>query len=59
MHRLLDRLIEQRRWTDVLEWGERWVALGHAPEPGYRALMQAHAELGDRARVAQAYQRCR
>jgi DNA-binding SARP family transcriptional activator/energy-coupling factor transporter ATP-binding protein EcfA2 len=59
MQRLLARLVEERRWSDVLEWGERWVALGHAPEPGYRALMQAHAELGDRPRVAQAYQRCR
>src|SRR5579859_2801614 len=59
MQRLLDRLIEERRWAQVLEWGERWVALGHAPEPGYRALMRAHAELGDRARVAAVYQRCR
>jgi hypothetical protein len=59
MQRLLDRLVEERRWSQVLEWGERWVALGHAPEPGYRALMEAHAELGDRARVAQVYQRCR
>jgi len=59
MQRLLDRLVEERRWPDVLEWSERWVALGHAPEPGYRALMLAHAELGNRARVAQVYQRCR
>jgi DNA-binding SARP family transcriptional activator len=59
MQRLLDRLVEERRWSQVLEWGERWVALGHAPEPGYRALMEAHAELGDRARLAQVYQRCR
>jgi WD40 repeat protein/ABC-type branched-subunit amino acid transport system substrate-binding protein/DNA-binding SARP family transcriptional activator len=59
MQRLLDRMVEERRWPHVLEWGERWVALGHAPEPGYRALMRAHAELGDRARVAAIYQRCR
>jgi WD40 repeat protein/DNA-binding SARP family transcriptional activator len=59
MQRLLDRLVEERRWSQVLEWGERWVALGHAPEPGYRALMLAHAELGDRPRVAQVFRRCR
>jgi DNA-binding SARP family transcriptional activator len=59
MQRLLERLVEERRWSEVVEWGERWVALGNAPEPGYRALMQAHAELGDRARVTQVYQRCR
>ena len=59
MQRLFDRLVEERHWPAVLEWGERWVALGHAPEPGYRALMLAHAELGDRSRVAAVYQRCR
>src|SRR5438128_4027110 len=59
MQRLLDRLLEERRWAEVLDWGERWVALGHTPEPGYRALMRAHSEAGDRARVASVYQRCR
>jgi DNA-binding SARP family transcriptional activator len=50
MQRLLERLVDERHWSDVLEWGERWIAQGHAPEPGYRALMLAHAELGDRSR---------
>jgi DNA-binding SARP family transcriptional activator len=59
MQRLLDRLIDDRCWSDVLEWAERWVVLGHAPEPAYRALMLAHHELGDRPRVADAYRRCR
>jgi WD40 repeat protein/ABC-type branched-subunit amino acid transport system substrate-binding protein/DNA-binding SARP family transcriptional activator len=59
MQRLLDRLCDERRWPDVLEWAERWVVLGHAPEPAYRALMLAHAALGDRSRMAAAYQRCR
>jgi len=59
MQRLLDRLVDEQCWPDVLEWAERWVALGHAPEPGYRALMLAHHELGDRLRVADAYRRCR
>jgi WD40 repeat protein/DNA-binding SARP family transcriptional activator len=59
MQRLLDRLTDDRRWTDVLEWANRWVAVGHAPEPAYRALMHAHSELGNRSGVAMAYQHCR
>ncbi|MBI1879271.1 MAG: hypothetical protein HYR94_13810 [Chloroflexi bacterium] len=50
MQTLLERLVEAQRWPDVLEWGERWLALGHIPEPAYRALMLAHSGLGDRAR---------
>jgi energy-coupling factor transporter ATP-binding protein EcfA2 len=59
MDHLLDCLLCERRWPDVLEWGERWVALGHAPEPAFRALMLAHSERGDRGRVADIYRRCR
>ena len=56
--RLLDRLVQERRWDDLLHWGEHWIALGQSPEPAYRALMVAHAELGNQARVAAVYQRC-
>src|SRR5262245_40834009 len=28
MGRLLERLIEARRWADILDWAERWIALG-------------------------------
>ena len=59
MDLLIDRLIEERRWPLVLEWGERWVALGNAPEAAFRGLMLAHSELGDRTRVAAVYRRCR
>lgn len=55
---LLERLVETSRWTDVLHWGERWIALGYTPEPAYRALMLAHAGLGDIASVADVYRRC-
>ena len=48
-----------RRWPEVLEWAERWIAVGHVPEPAYRALMLAHSERGDRARIATVYRRCR
>lgn len=57
--RLLDLLIEKRSWLEVLEWGERWIALGYVPEPAYRALMVAHSGLGDSSGVAVVYQRCR
>ncbi|HSM56558.1 MAG TPA: hypothetical protein VK879_10425 [Candidatus Sulfomarinibacteraceae bacterium] len=39
------------------EWPERWIALGHAPEPAYRALMRARAAQGDLAGMAAAYRR--
>ena len=55
---LLDRLVEDGRWEDVLEWGERWIALGGAAEPAYRALMAAYSERGDLAGVGHTYQRC-
>lgn len=55
---LLDRLVEERNWTQVLEWGERWLALGQVPEPAYRALMIAYSGLGDSAGMAGVYKRC-
>jgi predicted ATPase/DNA-binding SARP family transcriptional activator len=58
MARLLDLLIEEKRWRTVLEWGERWIALGQSPEPAYRALMVAHGALGDRSKVAAVLERC-
>ncbi len=57
MKRLLDRLVEEGRWDDVLRWAEHWIALGQVPEPAYRALMVAHAALGDLSGVAKVYQR--
>lgn len=58
MAMLLDRLVVERRWSEVLDWGERWIALGHAPEPAYRALMIAHSGLGDRSSMVAIHQRC-
>ncbi|MFN2118815.1 MAG: tetratricopeptide repeat protein, partial [Anaerolineales bacterium] len=59
LERLLDMLQQAGRWSDVLEWAEKWIALGQRPEPAYRALMLAHAAVGDMSRVAAAYERCR
>ncbi|HET7090143.1 MAG TPA: BTAD domain-containing putative transcriptional regulator [Anaerolineae bacterium] len=58
MKLLLDRLVEARRWEDTLEWGERWIALGHVPEPAYRALMVAHGGMGDLSQMVATYRRC-
>ena len=58
MQVLMDRLVEAQRWVEVLEWGERWIALGRTPEPAYRSLMVAHGALGDVSSVAAVYQRC-
>jgi predicted ATPase/DNA-binding SARP family transcriptional activator len=55
---LLDRLVEEGQWREVLKWGERWISLGRSPEPAYRALMQAHGAMGDLSGVAATYQRC-
>jgi WD40 repeat protein/DNA-binding SARP family transcriptional activator len=59
MKRLLERLCEEQRWTTVLEWSERWIALGQTPEPAYRALMAAYAALGDRTKAIATFERCR
>jgi DNA-binding SARP family transcriptional activator/predicted ATPase len=58
MNLLLEGLIEARRWDEALKWGEEWIRLGYGPEAAYRALMRAHAGLGDQGMVEAAYQRC-
>src|SRR6266511_1547504 len=58
MARLLALLQNEKRWLDILDWGERWIKLGQKPEPAYRALMSAHAAKGDMSKVATTYERC-
>lgn len=55
---LLYKLEQAQRWTSLLTWSERWIALGSAPEPAYRGVMTAHAAEGDLAGMARAYARC-
>jgi predicted ATPase/DNA-binding SARP family transcriptional activator len=55
---LLARLTAAQRWEEVLEWSERWIALGHTPEAAYRALITAHGARADVSSAAAAYQRC-
>jgi DNA-binding SARP family transcriptional activator/predicted ATPase len=58
MDLLLDCLIQAGAWDEALRWGEQWIRLGYSPEPAYRALMLAHAGLGDQGMVTATYQRC-
>jgi WD40 repeat protein/DNA-binding SARP family transcriptional activator len=58
MERLVEQLVEAERWTAVQEQCERWLALGTAPEPAYRALMLSYSARGDMAKVSSVYQRC-
>ncbi len=55
---LLLCLVAGEQWEQVIYWGEQWIALGEAPEPAFRALMVAHANVGDMAKVATTYERC-
>jgi DNA-binding SARP family transcriptional activator len=58
MNNLLERLLQARRWDDVLKWAEQWIRLGYSPEPAYRALLKAHAGMGNSAMLPVTYQRC-
>jgi non-specific serine/threonine protein kinase len=58
MARLMALLQGEKRWLDILEWGEQWIKLGQRPEPAYRALITAHAAKGDMSKVAATYERC-
>ena len=58
MQMLLDRLVEEARWRETRKWAEQWIARGLIPEPAYRALMTAHAGLGDQASITAVFHRC-
>jgi DNA-binding SARP family transcriptional activator/tetratricopeptide (TPR) repeat protein len=58
MNDLLERLIQERCWDDVLYWGEQWIRLGFSPEPAYRALIKAYAGQGNLGMINITYQRC-
>ncbi|MBL8055187.1 MAG: protein kinase [Anaerolineales bacterium] len=58
MDPLLEKLTAAERWGAVLEWGERWIALGRVPEAAYRALIVAHGARGDASQAAGVYRRC-
>jgi predicted ATPase/DNA-binding SARP family transcriptional activator len=55
---LLELLEKERRWKEMLEWAERWISLGEAPEAAFRYLMMAYDALGNHAQVTATYERC-
>ncbi|UCC53269.1 MAG: hypothetical protein JSV68_04735, partial [Anaerolineaceae bacterium] len=55
---LMQYMVLEQRWQGVLEQGERWIALGQAPEKAYCALMVAHSALGNSSYVTRVYKRC-
>jgi WD40 repeat protein/basic membrane lipoprotein Med (substrate-binding protein (PBP1-ABC) superfamily)/DNA-binding SARP family transcriptional activator len=57
MRLLLDRLVSQQRWDQILEWGERWITLSHVPERAYVALMAAQAGMGNLSSVTAIFNR--
>lgn len=57
--RLVELLVEERRWTDVQYWATRQIAAGGWPEAAYRALMLSHAATGDLPKAIATYDRLR
>jgi predicted ATPase/DNA-binding SARP family transcriptional activator len=55
---LLKYLQEKARWSDCLDWGERWISFGQKPEAAYRFLITAHAARGDMSKVVAIFERC-
>src|SRR6266487_276560 len=58
MGRLLELLKSEKRWSEIIEWAERWISFGQIPEAAYHYLMTAYDGLGDRAKVVSTYERC-
>ena len=56
---LLGVLSDDRKWDQVIEWGEHWIRHGHAPESAFQAVMQAHAGLGNPGMLHTTFERCR
>jgi predicted ATPase/DNA-binding SARP family transcriptional activator len=55
---LLRALIKEGRWNEVLEWSQRAIAQDPTREWAYCALMEYHAQRGDRASITSAYEQC-
>lgn len=59
MDALLERMIQSQRWDEVLKRAEQWIRQGYSTEPAYRALMKAHAAMGNRGMICLTYNRCK
>ncbi len=59
IERLISLQLDAGRWAASIQWSERWIAQGHVPETAFRSLMIAYRALGDSAKIASTYDRCR
>jgi predicted ATPase/DNA-binding SARP family transcriptional activator len=58
MNLLIEGLVQDGAWDQVLEWAEHWIRHAHAPEPAFGAMMKAFAALGNHAMLRSTYDRC-
>jgi predicted ATPase/DNA-binding SARP family transcriptional activator len=58
MNSLIDALVQDGAWDQILEWAEHWIRHSHAPEPAFGAMMKAYANLGDPTMLRATYERC-
>lgn len=54
---LVDRLLQDQHWNDVLNWAEHWLRYAGLPEGAYAALMMAYARLGDLGQLTETLDR--
>lgn len=57
MKLLVDCLLQDQHWNDVLNWAEHWLRYASLPEGAYAALMMAYARLGDLGQLTETLDR--
>ncbi len=55
---LIEGLVQDELWDQVLEWAEHWIRHTYASEPAFMAMMRAFAALGNPAMLRTTYERC-
>ncbi len=58
MGQLLDLLGREKRWQEMRDWAENWLASSPASERTYQGLMLAYKSLGEPHHVISTYERC-
>ncbi len=48
---LIDRLLHEQRWNEVLTWAEHWLHHAYMPEDAYATLMMAYMRLGELSKL--------
>lgn len=54
---LIERLYGEGLWREVIEWSEKWISFGQAPEKAYQAIMAAQSRSGDKTSALNTYLR--